>query len=105
MDWTKREVKQKFYHSKEWHILRSFILQRQPICEICIEKDRLTPATEVHHKIDIELDPGKRLDPNNLQPLCQSCHANITLNADNEKKFTPLNKVWNVEPLKIKKPK
>ena len=99
MDWTDTKTRQTFYKSKEWQYLRKWILSRGPLCELCIAKDRLTPATEVHHKIDLWIDPAKRLDPNNLQPLCQSCHNTISAgNAmNNEKDMTPSNKKWDLE--------
>jgi len=96
-DWSKRKTRQRFYRSSEWQILRKWILSRHPLCEKCIDNDRITPATELHHKIDIKDDPSKRLDTNNLQPLCKKCHDDITLNADNENKFTPVKTKWSIE--------
>jgi 5-methylcytosine-specific restriction endonuclease McrA len=34
-----------------------------------------TLATDVDHVTPIREAPGRRLDPENLQPLCKSCHS------------------------------
>lgn len=68
------------YNTTTWRKLRLFYLQEHPLCEICKEKGKLTPAVEVHHKV--EIDRGQTLmekktigyDYNNLQALCKDCH-------------------------------
>jgi len=104
-DWSKRDVRQKFYKSKEWRMLRQWILSNGPLCERCIDNDRLRPATEIHHKIDIKDDPSKRLDTSNLQPLCNSCHNEISADnaINNENKFKPVATKWETLTTKIKK--
>jgi 5-methylcytosine-specific restriction enzyme A len=65
--------RKRFYDSADWKRLRLWILQRNPLCVECSR-----PAREVDHIIPIA-DGGKRLDPNNLQAMCKSCHSSKTM--------------------------
>ena len=53
-------------------------IKQEPLCEMCKENERLTVATEVDHIVPIKKDWSKRLDINNLQSLCHSCHMKKT---------------------------
>ena len=58
-----------FYQQKPWRTLRLMILQNEPICRECERAvaqmvDHITPISQ----------GGARLDPENLQPMCHSCH-------------------------------
>lgn len=50
-----------------------------PLCEVCLQKGKITPATQIHH-IDsfMKYEGNERLekayDFDNLQSLCQECH-------------------------------
>lgn len=78
-DWNSREVKQKFYTSKEWRDLREYKLSLDPFCFDCKNNGYFVGAVHVHHKIDINEDPSKRLDIKNLISLCKKCHSRITM--------------------------
>ena len=60
----------KFYHSKAWKDLSKSVLAKANY--VCADCGGL--ATEVHHEIEISKDWSKRLDIDNLTPLCTSCH-------------------------------
>jgi 5-methylcytosine-specific restriction protein A len=62
-----------FYKSKRWRATRLYILQRNPLCKTCEDKNVITPATIVDHIQPIR-QGGDALDKNNLQPLCKVCH-------------------------------
>lgn len=67
-----------FYKSKEWRIMRHFILDRDLFtCEECGAR-----ATEVHHEIELTPqninDPAITLNPALLHSLCHDCHSAIT---------------------------
>ena len=65
----------RFYTSTQWIRLRDLILSRAGYqCALCKAHGRLTPATEVHHKIPIKVDWSKRLDAGNCIALCHRCH-------------------------------
>lgn len=65
----------KFYASAQWIRLRDTMLMRADYqCELCKQHGKLTPATEVHHKIPLRVDWSKRLEPSNLICLCHKCH-------------------------------
>ena len=97
MDYQIGKNRQKFYNSSEWRMLRNFLLSRQPLCDICLTKDRVKPATECHHKIDIKDEPSRRLDTNNIQTLCKECHSSITANTNNDNDFKPVGNKWSLD--------
>ena len=62
----------RFYNSKEWRVLSMTYSQDKAFrCEQC---GRV--ASEVHHVVPIQTDDGwnRRLDYDNLELLCKSCH-------------------------------
>ena len=58
----------KFYHSKAWKNKREQVLNNSPFCVSCKR-----PAEMVDHIIAIK-NGGSKLDDDNLQPMCNSCH-------------------------------
>jgi 5-methylcytosine-specific restriction protein A len=63
-------------YNKTWEKVRKNYLARFPLCERCKEQGRITSAVLVHHIKPIR-QGGERLNPDNLQALCVSCHALI----------------------------
>src|SRR5688572_21629845 len=58
-----------------WQRLRAMKLASQPLCELyCMEQERLTVATEVHHVRPIRTNPELRLVWENLRSTCHPCH-------------------------------
>lgn len=65
-----RELKQ-FYNSVAWRQLSKQVLNESfYVCKRC-GKD----ATLADHIVPIKVDWNKRLDKDNIQPLCEACHA------------------------------
>ena len=58
----------KFYHSTEWKKVRTIVLNSNPFCVECGR-----PADTVDHKVAIK-NGGAKLDLENLQSMCKSCH-------------------------------
>jgi 5-methylcytosine-specific restriction protein A len=58
-----------------WKKIRAAFLKANPLCELCRERGRFTPATLVHHKR--KLTDGGTNDWSNLQALCDSCHSSL----------------------------
>ncbi len=58
----------KFYHSVEWKKVRKIQLDKNPFCTECGR-----PANTVDHIKAIK-DGGAKLDMENLQSMCRSCH-------------------------------
>ena len=53
-----------------WQRLRAAYLRSHPLCNRC---PGVVPAIVVHHKQPIS-DGGERLDTENLEALCETCH-------------------------------
>ena len=63
-----------FYQSRVWRRLREMQLSEQPLCEECLRQGRQTPAQMVDHIVPINKG-GAPLERENLQSLCNACHA------------------------------
>lgn len=62
------------YKTAAWRRIRKYQLATQPLCEWCLERDVVTEATEVHHRIPHKGD----LDLFWSGPFlstCKSCHS------------------------------
>ncbi len=75
--------KSDIYNSREWRELRLQKLRENPLCEVCKSNGFINSAHCVHHITPIESARTKEemkhlaFDPNNLQSLCDKCHADI----------------------------
>lgn len=61
------------HYDGAWKRLRLAVLSDQPWCNVC---QRI--ATCVDHIVPISERPELRLDRDNLQPLCDTCHRQKT---------------------------
>ena len=57
-----------------WRRLRAVILGERPLCQHCLDRGVVEPATEVDH---INNDPTDNR-PEALQSLCKPCHSRKT---------------------------
>lgn len=64
------DLSRTFYNTPEWRAVRAKKLNITPVCEIC----HIKKATLVDHIKPIK-EGGSRLDLDNLQSLCWSCHS------------------------------
>jgi len=65
-------------YDEDWQRLRSWFMHKpeNQLCRRCLERNVITLATECDHVDPFRsLDDPKRLDQNNLQALCKTCHA------------------------------
>jgi len=76
-DYAKRDKKAAaFYQSKAWRVVRINHLGAEPFCRGCLSEGRgPIRATLVDHIKPWAGDYALALDPNNLQSLCDHCHA------------------------------
>jgi 5-methylcytosine-specific restriction protein A len=74
-DDRQRGTRQERGYDKHWLKLRKAFLSENPLCVLCREDGKRTPAQEVDHVIPFKdrHDP-KRLDWENLQAVCRRCH-------------------------------
>lgn len=66
-------------YDRAWKQLRDRKLKYNPLCEHCEKSGRVESATEVDHIIPFEgINDPVRLDWDNLQSLCHTCHQRKT---------------------------
>jgi 5-methylcytosine-specific restriction protein A len=58
--------------------LRQQVLDRQPLCVLCLEQHRVSLATVVDHVRPHRGDERLAFDINNLRALCERCHGQVT---------------------------
>lgn len=73
----RNSINSKIYNSK-WRKASKSYLKDHPLCEECKKEGRLTPATEVDHKVPHKGDMKLFWDKDNWQALCKSCHSKKT---------------------------
>ena len=62
-------------YGADWRRVRAMVLAREPLCRECARLGVVRAATDVDHVESFAgLDDPRRLDPNNLRPMCQPCH-------------------------------
>lgn len=66
--------RQRFETSAQWGRIRRAYLNTHPLCEDCEKENRVTLATEVHHRNGNFRDNREE----NLAGLCISCHSKHT---------------------------
>lgn len=75
-----RKLRQAAYSRTDWRKMRETYLKTHPICEDCLAKGKVTPATDVHHLKSPfkggEVNYSLLLDYDNLMSLCKECHGN-----------------------------
>jgi len=67
-----------FYQSIQWRRLRQYHITRNPLCTLCSDEGLTVVADVVDHIEEIKDNPARKLDGDNLQSLCHSCHNNKT---------------------------
>lgn len=61
-------------HSRAYRALRASLLDREPLCRYCRNRDgRIVPATVLDHLVSLAL--GGSNDASNLVPACHPCNA------------------------------
>lgn len=71
------------YNTSQWRKLREAYIMEHPLCERCLEENKISPATEVHHVVPISKAQSELqmkelgFNPTNLQALCEKCHDKV----------------------------
>ena len=64
-------------YDSRWRRLSERIRRSNPLCEECLNNNRVTASVDVHHIIPIKDRPDLKYDMNNLVALCRACHVKI----------------------------
>ncbi len=80
-NWGKYQEQQGNRHQRgygnDWYKLRNAVFARDTkLCQVCMKKNILTPATEVDHIIPKSQGGTNTMD--NLQAICKTCHKKKT---------------------------
>lgn len=74
-DFYSHQNAQILYNSSEWQKLRYFVLSRDKgVCQLCGRGRKDGVVLHIDHIVPLSVDWSKRLDPNNLQTLCEDCN-------------------------------
>src|SRR5512134_1608810 len=57
-------------NTARWRKVRKLKLRQDPLCQDCIEHDRVEPATQVHHLEPLVRRPDLAFTMENLRSLC-----------------------------------
>ena len=83
---TSEEIR-KFRNSGLWHKIRARILMRDPFCVPMLTHDTKLASTQVDHIVPIHKGGSATAD-DNLQGICDDCHARKTLIENTTTQFT-----------------
>jgi len=82
---AKQEAKQYNRHGRDpgsnkrygrtWKQIRAAFLSANPLCAMCKDNGKLTPAVLAHHKV--RLADGGTNDWDNMTALCNECHSRL----------------------------
>ena len=72
------ERKMRFYVTAAWKQLRLERLAKDNyLCQRCLKRKRIVPATTVHHIKPVKDYPELALVMDNLISLCNTCHGQV----------------------------
>ncbi|MDK0934304.1 HNH endonuclease signature motif containing protein [Clostridium perfringens] len=76
--YRKDKREQQFYANNQWKTLSEIIKRRYlGMCLNCWDKGIIEMCTTTHHIVELKEDWNRRLDKDNLIPLCTRCHQKI----------------------------
>ena len=66
-----------FYNTAAWRKLSKWRRTEEPLCRMCLQMGIFRAGTQVDHIIPLAVDWDKRLDSDNTQNLCLTCHSSV----------------------------
>lgn len=97
------------YNTTAWKQLRRWHLAQFALCELCLQRGHVTPASVVHHIDPHRGDEAKFYDRSNLQSVCKTCHDGACQQQEksghlrgSDDEGLPLDPKhnWNLEPVR-----
>jgi 5-methylcytosine-specific restriction endonuclease McrA len=62
-----------FYKTARWQRLRRWQLRQEPLCKLCLDRNRVTSATIADH-VEPHHGDWNAFCTGRLQSLCEACH-------------------------------
>lgn len=75
---VERKAFNAMYDTRQWRVLRTTQLSRQPLCQSCLIDGVVTPAVHVDHLFPWSHIGTEAFARNIFQSLCHACHSNKT---------------------------
>lgn len=76
-----QQLRAEAYNNRAWRKMRDTYMHEHPCCEKCLEKGKVKPAEDIHHKVSPfkggEVNYNLLLDYDNLMAVCKECHGEI----------------------------
>jgi 5-methylcytosine-specific restriction protein A len=72
----------RYYDNARWRRLRLLVLDRDPLCVLCLRSGIETPSTVADHIQPHNGNYDLMWSMDNLQGLCESCHSGIKRHID-----------------------
>lgn len=75
--------RRRIYNTTRWRRLRALKQAAAPLCELCLQQGRITPAEDIHHRTSFMTAPTRQqreqlaYDWQNLMSLCKQCHQKL----------------------------
>jgi len=74
----------KLYSTKRWQSLRSYRLNKEPLCRYCLERGKLNPAEVIDHIRPHKGNEELFYSYENTQSLCKRCHDSAKQSEENK---------------------
>lgn len=71
-------VSSNFYKTEEWRATRKAVIDRDAICQWCLNLARITPATDADHVVPVARCESEGISPydqSNIVGSCRSCNS------------------------------
>jgi len=64
-------------YTARWDKIRALKVRKNPLCEPCLEDNRVQATQIVHHILSVVDRPDLIFSTDNLQSVCRACHGKL----------------------------
>ena len=100
---TYEECRSRMYNSPDYKRLRKDFIRYHPLCDVCLEENKVKETEHTHHIVRFMDQPSELLkyallvDEDNIMPLCEDCHHKLH---QSFKSFTAKQQMYIVNQIK-----